>query len=381
MILGIEASHLTRSQYTGVEEYCFQVIKHLQKVIPADVRVVLYVNKLTINNEQLAGEMLRNLPVNWEVKVLRWPLKKLWSQTRLAWELLWHPPDVFFAPAQLIPWVVPKKTVVMIHDSAFKVWPSVYHFWGRQYLKLMNWWILKKALAIVTSSEFNKRELERLYPWLDMHTVSVIPLAYDQARFNQQVSGAIDNFGITKPYIVSIGRLEEKKNTARIVEAFNIVNEQRLNTKDQNIQLVLVGKPGVGYQKVKIAIEKSAYRSDIVELGYVASGDLPVLLKNAEAFVFPSLYEGFGIPVLEAMAVGCPVITSDQSALSEVAGDAALFVKPTNATQIAAAIVELLNKPQKHQELAQKGLHQALELSWNKTAQKTWQIIAKASLI
>lgn len=382
MILGIEASHAMKPKRTGVEEYCFQIIQHLKEVVPADVRVILYTSgvkgeKLKVKSE--SEELFDNLPANWEVKVLGWPFRKLWTQVRLSWEFLWRPPDVFFAPGQLIPLVCPRRTIVTIHDSAFLVYPSAYNFLGRQYLRLMNWWIIKKADRIVTPSAFNARELRRLYGDRAANKAEVIAHGYNSDRFTEQsevaVQKMLSDYGITRPYILSIGRLEEKKNTKRIVEAHRMLCERR---RGQSLpELVFVGSSGVGYGDVQEAIRRSPFRQHIRELGYVSSEVAPLLLSGAAAFIFPSLYEGFGLPVVEAMASGCPVVTARGTSLDEVVGEAALLVDPTDMSEIASTLEKVLYDGVTSVSLKQKGLLRSRSFSWEKAARETWDVIVK----
>ncbi len=360
MVVGIEAAHANKRERTGVEEYCFQIIQELKKTVPADVRVVLY------SNEPLR-DGLEVLPKNWEIKVLSWPLKKLWSQTRLAFELLMHPPDVFFAPGQLLPWCVPKKSVVTVHDSAFLAFPGAFNFLGRQYLKLMQWWIVRKASKIIVPSRFSQQELKRFYPELALEKMTVIPHGFNEAAYSvQAVDGSIpEKYGITKPYLISIGRLEEKKNTLRVIEAFNLLKQRH------DVQLVLVGKLRVGQEAILKALKDSPYKEDIFMPGFVLNADAAQLLVQAYVCVFPSLHEGFGLPVLEAMAAGCPVVTSSQTALPEVGGEAVLYVDPHDTEAIANQIVQILNNKKLREELVQKGFDRVKEFSWKKAGEVT----------
>ncbi|MBI5221207.1 MAG: glycosyltransferase, partial [Candidatus Magasanikbacteria bacterium] len=242
MIIGIDASHANKVHRTGVEEYCFQIIQEFKKMIPSDVRVILF------SPTPLLSE-LSQLPPNWEIKILRWPFKKLWSQFRLAFELWQSPVDIYFSPGQLLPFFAPKNSIVTVHDSAFEACPKAYNFWSRQYLQWMNRLIVKKAKLILTSTKFNKSELLRYYGRMfeeqkDLFDkIKVVPLAYNNKKFNLETPPAKNLFG---QYILSVGRLEEKKNTKLIVEAFDL-----LKTKLTNLKLVLVGSPGAGYVEVK----------------------------------------------------------------------------------------------------------------------------------
>ena len=138
MVIGIEASHANKEKRTGVEEVCFQIIQELKNIIPTSTRVILYTHK-RLNNE------IRELPRNWEVKVLKWPLYKGWSQVRLSFELLINTPDIFLAPGQLVPLLCPQKTVSIVHDSAFRVFPKLYNKLARPYLNTMNKMIDRKS--------------------------------------------------------------------------------------------------------------------------------------------------------------------------------------------------------------------------------------------
>lgn len=367
MLVGIDASHANKIHRTGVEEYCFQIIQELKKIIPSDAKVVLYSDNVLIPE-------LAQLPNNWEVKILAWPFKKMWSQLRLACELWNRSPDVYFSPGQLLPFFSHKNSVVMVHDSAFEAYPSAYRFFGCQYLKWMNRLIVKKAKLILTSTEFNKKELLKYYCHCEpqakqslANKIKVIPLAFDSQKFNLEKQAGKNIYG---QYILSIGRLEEKKNTKRIVEAFEMVKKQM-----PDLKLVLVGKPGAGYEKVKQAIEQNKYRKDIILPGFVSPDNLVTILKNAQVFVFPSLYEGFGIPVLEAMAVGVPVIASKGSALEEVGGEAIEYVDPLDIGDISSKIFELLHDDEYRKNKINLGLELVKKYFWNETARLTWEAI------
>jgi glycosyltransferase involved in cell wall biosynthesis len=370
MVIGIEATHANKQERTGVEEYCFQVIQELKQIIPSTERVILY------SSEPLIDE-LQKLPQHWKVKILRWPLKKLWSQIRLSLEFIKNPPDLFFAPGQLVPIIAPQKTVSMIHDSAFLVYPRAYNFGGRHYLKWMNTLIIRRSKVIITSTEFNKQELLTYYGNKIKNEIKVVPLAYDRERYGvvedseEAVQTTLKKYSITKPYILSIGRIEEKKNTLRLVRAFNQFKSQT----SLESQLVLIGKPGVGYDAVVEEIKKSPYQADIKQLGWVDKFDVPLLLRHAEVFVFPSLYEGFGIPLLEALASGCPVIASDIPALREVGGRAVSYVNPLDVENMAQKIIHLFENKELQNEYRNFGLEQVQKYSWKKTAEETWEIL------
>lgn len=369
MIIGIEADHANKTERTGVEEYAWRAIQELKRSLPSDVRVVLYCQK------PLQGE-LAVLPPNWSVKILSWPFKKMWSQIRLSWEFLWRAPDVYFAPGQLIPIICPKNTVVTLHDSAFLVFPRAYNFLGRQYLKWMNKMLIKKAKKILTPSQFSLEETKKFYGAQVGKKMLVTPLAYDSEKYNlgkislAMIEESKKKYRISKPYLINVNRLEEKKNTKGLVQAFN-----KIKADGQDVQLVLVGRPGVGYQEIELEIENSPYLQDIILPGWVENDEVPNLVAGAEVFAVPSLYEGFGLPVLQAMAVGCPVVAGAGSSMEEVGGGAALYADPKNLEAIADNIKKILMDKNLKNQLKNAGLERTKNYSWQKTGQLTAEAI------
>jgi glycosyltransferase involved in cell wall biosynthesis len=367
MKIAIESAHANKNQKSGVENVCYFLIQNLKKIIPPEHQILLYTNKSLKNGLEI-------MPTHWQEKVLAWPLKKIWSQIRLSYEFLVYSPDIFFAPGQLIPWFCPKNTIVFVHDSAFMSQPKAYGFLSRVYLKWMNKRIVKVAKKIIVSAEFNKQELLKYYK-INLEKITVVPLAYDKNLFHQNYSiedkqKVLKKYRITDKYLLSVGRLEDKKNTVRIVEAFELFKKEGREEK-----LVLVGKYGKGKtgQTVREKIANSEYKKDILVIDWVDDIDLPLLFSGAEVFVFPSNYEGFGLPILEAMAVGCPVIISNTTAMLEVGGDAVESVDPKNTQEIVEKIKILVDNATYRQEKIEKGLKRVKDYSWEKTAEGVWK--------
>ena len=381
MIIGIEAAHANKKHRTGVEQVCFNLIQEFKKTLPSSSRVILYSNK------PLIGE-LADLPNNWSVKVLKWPFLKGWSQFRLSGEFLFNKPDVFFAPGQLVPFICPKKTISIVHDSAFKAWPNLYWWASRLYLHLMNKLICRKSSLIITPSKFSKQELIKYYKY-NSEKIKVVPWGYDKKNYKYQPSGIkaheimekhrmLEKFGITKSFIMSVGRLETKKNTRRIIQAFNILRDNK-----HYLQLLLVGTPGVGFDKIEQEINNSPYKKDIILSGWL-DDDLSKLYNTAQALVFPSLYEGFGLPVLEALACGCPVVLSKNSSLEEVGGTAKsgpTYVDPKKPEEIASAVskvltgIDLLEDQIERRKQIEYGLERVKEFGWEKSGEMIKQYI------
>jgi len=177
-------------------------------------------------------------------------------------------------------------------------------------------------------------------------------------------------YGIGGRYILGVGTLEPNKNFRGLLRAYHLVRE-RMQTR---IQLVLVGQKGWDYSELLSEFEDSRYRRDIIRTGYVSDNDLVALYTGAEVFVFPSFYEGFGLPVLEAMSCGTPVITSNSSSLPEVVGDAGLLIDPRNIQEIVEAIMKILHDELLQQSLSSKALKRAQCFSWDRCVQETIEV-------
>jgi glycosyltransferase involved in cell wall biosynthesis len=177
-----------------------------------------------------------------------------------------------------------------------------------------------------------------------------------------------------QPYILSVGRLETRKNVINIIKAYNLLRkERRIKHK-----LLLAGKTGYGYEEIENEIRKSKYYpDDIIELGYVSDENLPSLYKNASLLLYPSLYEGFGFPILEAFTFEIPVVTSDRSGMAEIADGAALLVNPDKVFEIAAAMSQIINKPEIKKTLNLKAKKILLKYSWEQCAIETLAVLTE----
>ena len=375
MIIGIDASRANEEKKTGVGWYAYHVIQEMKKITPEDIRVVLYTNK------SLRGDLAK-LPENWEEKILGWKPGRLWTQFRLSWEMLIHKPDVLFIPAHVFPIIHPKKTVMTLHDIAAVKFPEAYNWFEKWYTLWSGKFALKNLWKVITISQFTKSELKKEFGGLGIEKVVVIHLGYNKeyrkistkggpvSGWEDDIKKILEKYKISKPYLLSIGRLEEKKNTRRIIQAFN-----KLKLKNEDLKLVLVGGDGYGSERVREEIDKSLFKNDIIISGWVDNDDLPYLMNGAEVFVFPSLYEGFGIPVLEAQACETPVVASVGSSLEEVGGEACVYVDPQNVNEIAEGILKLMSNQEFKESKVIEGLERVGGFSWEKCAKDTLNVL------
>lgn len=360
-IYGIDANVLTRPRITGTERY----VKHLltemmQEPLKPDERVILYTSKPI--------KLLPELPENWSEKILKWPLPKGWTHGRLSIELQNNSPDVFFSPAHEIPLLTGRtKILSTVHDVAFRKYPEIYSTRAKKRQEWAVNRVKQKADRIMTISNTSKQDLVELYqiPASKIHLAHLAVYPADFKTTSGEVERVAQKYQLPqKKYFVTVGRVEKKKNIPLLLKAFQQVPGE--------VELVLAGGFGAGEEEIKQLISQD---SRIKALGYLPDEDLAGLLGGALGYVFPSRYEGFGIPILEAFSAGIPVIASDIPALREVGGEAAKFVGVNNQTGWTVAMRELLQNEQLRDHLVSLGQERLGHFSWSQTAQKTWQVL------
>ncbi len=253
------------------------------------------------------------------------------------------------------------RTVLTFHDLVPMVHPETS---TEDIIRKFNRCVerLRFVDALITDSEFSKREMVDKMG-IDAARITVCYPGVDQAFFISEVdTNVIRKYSGGSPYILFVGTLEPRKNVEALVEAFAGVGRPGL-------KLLLVGKEGWGAERIRTKVRDMGLDERVGFLGYVPEEDLPCLYRGAEAFVYPSFYEGFGLPVLEALAAGAPVIASKTASLPEVAGDAALYVSPDDVGEILEAINILSGNPEVREELRDKGARRAREFTWDRCAQ------------
>jgi glycosyltransferase involved in cell wall biosynthesis len=289
----------------------------------------------------------------------------------LSFEMSQRPPELLFIPAHTLPRILPKKTVVTVHDVAFRRHPELYPAHQVAWHEITTRDIAQSNAHILTVSAFCKQELQELYR-IHEDRITVTPLGVDTSYVptpmpEQERIRATHGLG-SAPFFLYVGRLEKKKNIQRLVKAFLSLAEQESDTL-----CVLVGDPGFGWNETRALIDRHPQGYRVRVLGYISEGEKRALLSAAQAYVQPSLYEGFGLPVLEAMACGAAVVSSSAGSLREVgAGGGALFVDPYSADSIAAgmAAVQRLSAVDRA-HLAARGAAHAAQFTWHETAKKT----------
>ncbi len=303
------------------------------------------------------------------------PFPRLWTHLRLAWEMLHAPPDLLFVPAHVVPPIHPRRTLVTVHDLGYLYFPEAHPWRQRSYLDVSTRWNARAASHILVDSQATEADLVQHYG-VDSQKITVAYPGTDDSlkpvRDPSTLESTKARYGIEGDYLLFLGTLQPRKNLGRLVEAF-----ERFSAKQSSpdVQLVLAGKRGWRCQDLLGHIERQGLDRLIRLPGYVAAEDKAALLTGATGFLFPSLYEGFGLPILEAQACGCPVIASTTSSLHEVAGDAALLVDPRDVDAICEAIERLVEDQTLQADLSERGFVNVRRFSWRSCAQTVLDVM------
>ncbi|MCI0396286.1 MAG: glycosyltransferase family 4 protein [Chloroflexi bacterium] len=368
MIIGIDASRAVASQRTGTEVYAWQLI---QTLIPMAAgrghRLRLYFNRPP------AGRLF---PPASHVEEIAIPFPRLWTHLRLARELHRRPPDVFFTPAHVIPFTYHRPSVATVHDLGYHYFPEAHTRRQVAYLQWSTRHNGRRARRVIADSQATRADLIRFYA-LDPTKIEVVYPGIDPALRPVQeparLAAVQQKYGVVPPYLLTIGTLQPRKNLVRLVAAYAASGVTH--------QFVLAGKPGWLSQPIldAVAALPPAVAGRVHLPGFVADEDKAALLSGAVALLYPSLYEGFGFPVLEGQACGTPVLCANTSSLPEVAGEAALLVDPLDVAGLAAAIRQIATEESLRRELVEKGLINVRRFTWEGAAVQTLKVLEAAA--
>jgi len=377
MLIGIDASRAVRSEPTGTERYSLAIIRHLLHLPGARAyHWRLYVDDELIETFVADLALGETPPV--EIRCL--PSRRMWTHRALSSEVLRNRPDVLFVPSHVIPFVTPPSRlppcVVTIHDLGYRAWPEMHTQSQRAYLELSTRWSTNVACRVICVSQATADDLQRIYA-TNQAKIRVVHEGVDLRDFTKGEKSPSENSASStgRPYALYVGTIQPRKNLVRVMRAYaNLVASHSIDW-----DLVLAGKPG-WYSDSLFQQASELNLTDRIHLpGYVPDSALPTLLKEARFFCFPSLYEGFGLPVLEAQAMGVPLMTANNSSLPEIAGDAALLVDPTDVDAIADAMLQLSRNEALRQRLIAAGYENVKRFSWEKAAAETLAVLEEAA--
>ncbi len=371
MIVGIDGNEANQNIRVGSGVYAFELLKQFNKFKIQNSKFKVY----------LKNKPLEDMPSedkNFEYRIIG--PNKLWTQIGLPinlWKekLSGQVPDVFLSLSHYAPRFCPIPSVITVFDLSFLKFPEM--FLQKDLYKLKSWtsYSVKQAERIITISESSKKDIMKYFS-IKEEIIKVVYPGYDKNKFKVQsaswqtkfkIEEVKNKYKIIDDYILFVGTIQPRKNLNRLLEAFKILKRKHIQSRD--LKLVVAGmiKEGRGgwmqenfFSKIKdLGLEK-----EVIITGYIPDDDIPLLFSGAKAYVLPSLYEGFGIPVIEAMACGCPVVTSNLSSLPEIAGNAAILINPYDTDSLAEGISNACYNQSIRRDLIRRGLEQVVKFNW-----------------
>lgn len=378
MRIGINAHLLSFGEtyrQAGLSRYIYELVTRLPAIDSED-RFTAFVG-----NGVLPADFLRSKPRNLRLSRSRLPTAS--APVRIAWEQVALPVaaaqqrlDLLLCPVNVRPIVCPCPSVVTVHDVIFLHYPQNFKPAKRRYLAAMTTWSVRHAAHVIAVSEATRQDVINLLGVSPQRVTTVHNGVGEQFRpvgeevkasfkREQQIAGRV---------ILYVGTLEPRKNLVMLLQAFAAIADEPAHS---DVALVIGGSKGWYYDEIFTTAERLGLTAQgrVRFLGRVPDEQLPLWYNVATVFAYPSLYEGFGLPALEAMACGVPVVASNTSSLPEVVGDAGVLLDPTNAGEWADALARLLADPRTAAELGNKGLAQASKFSWERTARETLQVL------
>lgn len=389
MVIGIDASRAFISERTGTENYSYHLITEMLRLPAAQKHAfVLFIRPNAIIPKELVGY------TNVIVKTIEW--RYLWTQLGLAWETWQNPPlDVLWVPAHTLPVLRnPRlKTVVTIHGLEYQWLPEYKNLLQRWYLPLSTFYAAKYADKLIAVSKYTAKQLEK-----ELHThskkIKVVweGVAIDVRREERDVRVGREKYGLqNKKYILFVGTIQPRKNLVALIKAFSQLH-LRLRGDMAQTKLVIAGGVGWMAREVFEAVKVYGVTERVVFTGRISAADLEVMYRGAALYVQPSITEGFGLPILEAMQRGVPVVSSDGGALPEVVGGAGMIVKLGNgelgvtiqdgddfADRLRSAMQKVLREPKLRGKLVAEGKKRVRDFSWVKAAKETLKVLLEAA--
>lgn len=375
MIIGIDGNEANVKKRVGIGQYAYQVLMHINRIQNSefrnqndDVKFLIYLKDKPLDDFPPESE-------RWSYVVIG--PSPMWTHFALPLRLLFsrNKPNVFFSPSHYAPRMTTIAQYISIMDMSFIRYPQL--FTTKDRLQLTNWtaYSVRKARKIFTISEFSKKEIVEIYNLPENKVVVTYP-GYDDKSFvigHSSLEGKERKilsvkYGIRDNYLLFVGTLQPRKNVVGLINAYNNIIQKY---KSRALYLVIIGKKGWQYEEIFYTINKLGIEEKVRIMEFIADGDLPIFYRNANCFVLPSFYEGFGLPVIEAMACGCPTIVSNVSSLPEITKSASYYVDPNDTEKISCAIEKILTYNKLRNDLIKKGLERVKYFSWQRCAQKT----------
>jgi glycosyltransferase involved in cell wall biosynthesis len=353
----------------GIGTYIRNLLRHLAR-IEAETEYVLLCREADLGIGAQLGPNFRTVlepSPNYSIR----------EQIHVPWVLLRERPDVFHAPHYVLPVAVPCRSVVTIHDCIHLMFPQYLpNRVAYAYARTTMWAAARRADSILTVSEASKRDILHFFS-IKPEKIVVVPNAIDEHFWTVPAEEAVERvrerYQLQHGFVLYAGNIKPHKNLVRLIEAFDRIRQSGF----EELKLLIIGDEISKLPALRLAVHQHKLHKQVRFLGYLPDDTLAILYRLASAFVFPSLYEGFGLPPLEAMASGTPVVTSNVSSLPEVAGDAAVLVDPYDVDSIVDGVCRVLSDPVLASELRRRGPIRAREFSWARSVAKTRELYAQ----
>ena len=355
----------------GIGTYIRNLLRHLGR-LDRDTEYVLLCRDADMGLAPQLGENFRAVRE-------QSPNYSFREQFHIPYVLARERPDVYHAPHYVLPPAVPCRSVVTIHDTIHLMFPQYLPSRGAYaYARSLMWTAAKRSDRILTVSESSKRDIMRYFN-VAPEKIVVVYNALDE-RFGaepapEEIARVRERFQLDHGFVLYVGNIKPHKNLVRLIDAFDGLRREGFD----DLKLLIIGDEISKWPALRRAVHRHKLHKHVRFLGFQSDETLSVLYRLAAVFVFPSLYEGFGLPPLEAMASGTPVVTSNVSSLPEVAGDAAVLVDPYDVAAIQDGIKRVLTDPVLREELRRKGLQRAREFSWERSVARTREIYLEAA--
>jgi len=358
-------------QKTGVGVYAVNLIRQISELDHKNEYTIL------IQDDENSFETIHRSNINFIKicnKIFRILLFRFFfEQVLIPFILILKKVDVFHSIHYSFPLLTfGRKRIVTVHDLTFFIFPELHTFVKRYYFRLFIHLAARIADQIICASKSTQTDLIDL-SGIQQDKIKIINLAktnWDNSLFTDKNFNTLKNkFSIKDEFLLFVGMIEPRKNLDKLVMAFD-----KLRKEYDKYQLVIAGPKGWHYESLFRLIDTLEFKDKILFTGYINDNEKAILMKNAKIFVYPSLYEGFGLPVLEAMSLGVPAITSNVSAMPEIAGDAAVLINPESVDELYEGIKKLIEDKQFYNEMKEKAVFRASQFSWEKTAKETVEI-------
>jgi glycosyltransferase involved in cell wall biosynthesis len=354
----------------GINWYIYNLLRHLPRTA-GHYRYTAFLSERRFSPEPPLAVRRSRVPT------VRAPARIFWEQAIQPIALRQERVDLLHAMAFVSPLVSPCPTVVTVYDLSFLRYPESFRPLNRLYLRIFTGWSVRRARRVIAISHSTRQDVMR-FLGKPGEQVDVVYCGVDE-RFHPQDPLMVATFrrekGLPKRFILFLGTLEPRKNVVSLLEAY-----ARLVASDGRSvpALVIAGAKGWFYKEIFAAVERLGLAGRVIFAGYVPEEEKPLWYNAAELFVYPSLFEGFGLPPLEAMACGAPVIVSDTSSLPEVVGDAGVKVPPGDVPSLADAMAAMLRHPTVRADWRHRGLDRAARFSWPEAARQTVRVYERA---